>query len=79
MTDRERKYIALMNEAYYHPDQLITIQRYEDHVEVDLDYRNARWSLSMTFEAIPKHLSDEAIYRRAVEKLDAYFEEKETK
>lgn len=79
MTDRERKYIAVMNEAYRHPDRLISVKRFKDRVEVELNYGNARWSLSMTFEAIPKHFSDEVIYRRAVEKLDAYFEEKETK
>lgn len=79
MTDRERKYIALMNEAYRHPDRLISVKRFKDHVEVTLDYQNARWTISMTFEAIPKHLSDEALYQRAIEHMDSYSEKKETK
>lgn len=71
------QYIVRMNEVYRHPDRLISVERFKDRVEVVLDYGNARWFCPLTFEDVPKHLSDEAIYQRVVERLTEYYKNKE--
>lgn len=79
LTDWKHKYIALIHDGYRHPDRLISVKRFKDRVEVYLDYNNFQWFCTLTFEDIPKHLSDEAIYQRVVERLTEYYKNKETK